>query len=130
MPCRVAAAFALTALAGASPAAATWLHCTAEGKDSTGTVAFHTTAVDVGPLPANRLNQFRQELLAKVAKVDPDAKNVQAVCTGQSDQVLANSQYSHALEKTTRRLGWEHVTVLAPDDWMQDGEVVADPSRP
>jgi len=130
MPSRIHAAFTFGALALSNPAGAAWLHCTAEGTDAAGTVAFHTTAVSVGAVQPERLDHFQKELLAKVAKVDPDAKNVRAVCTAQDDQVQANSEYSQALDKTARRLGWEHVTVLAPDDWMPDGEIVAEPSRP
>jgi hypothetical protein len=129
---RFAAAAALLALvlAPCSPAAATWMHCSALGTDTAGPFAVETTTADVGAVEPARLAQLKQSLLAYVAKADPDAHAPAVTCYTFDDQVAATSHYSQMLGATARRLGWEHMTVLQPEDWLASRDIVADPARP
>jgi len=127
---RLALALALLATGAASPAGATWLYCTATGTDGTGAIEFQTTAADVGAVPAPRLTHLKQLLVAHVTKADPDARGLQADCFSFDDQLAAMSQYSRTLDATARRVGWDHVTVVAPEDWLADSDIKNAPSRP
>ena len=127
---RLAIALALLATGAATPAGATWLYCTATGTDSTGAVEFQTTAADVGALPQPRLVHLKQRLLAHVSQLDADAHGLQANCFSFDDQTAAMSDYSRTLNATSKRLGWDHVTVVAPEDWLADSDIVTDAQRP
>jgi len=127
---RLAFAFALLAAGASSRANATWLYCTAAGTDGTGAIGFQTTAADVGAVPAQRLAYFKQRLLKHVAQANADARGMQATCFSFDDQTEAMSQYSHTLDTAARRLGWDHVTVVAPEDWLADGDIKDAPFRP
>lgn len=121
---------ALLAACAAAPASATWLTCSAEGTDASGAFAFQTTSADVGALPATRLDALKQRLAAYVTKADAGAKISSIGCTTFDDVLDANSRYSKALNARTRRLGWDHVTVLQPDDWLSANDIATAPSRP
>jgi hypothetical protein len=121
---------ALALCASAAPASATWLQCTASGADSTGTLAFQTTSVDVGALPPARVAALKQRLAAYVAKTDAEAKLSGVECTAFDDVTTAGSHYSQTLAATARRIGWEHVTVVQPDDWLAPKDIVSAPDQP
>jgi hypothetical protein len=127
---RLALALALLATGATSQASATWLYCTATGTDGSGAIGFQTTAVDVGDVPPPRLAYFKQRLLKRVTQADADARAVQADCFSFDDQLAAMSQYSHTLDTAARRLGWDHVTVVAPEDWLADSDIKDAPFRP
>jgi len=127
---RLAFALALLATGASSPAKAAWLYCTAAGTDGTGAIAFQTTAAEVGDLKPPRLAYFKQRLLKHVTQADADARGMQANCVSFDDQLAAMSQYSHTLDTTARRLGWDHVTVVAPEDWLADSDIKDAPFRP
>jgi hypothetical protein len=116
--------------AGASPAAATWLHCAATGGNATGAIAYYSTVADVGPLPPARLAQLKQRMLSYATKADPEARGLRADCFTFDDETVANAHYSPLLNSGARRLGWDHVTVVEPESWLADGDIVDDPLRP
>lgn len=127
---RPALALAALAIGAASPARATWLYCIASGTDGTGAIEFQTTAADVGAVSPQRLAYFKQRLLSRVAQLNADAHGMQANCFNFDDQLLAMSQYSHTLDVASRRLGWDHVTVVAPEDWLADSDIKDAPFQP
>lgn len=130
MPSLRLTVLALLALPAARPASATWLHCAAAGTDGNGPFVFETTVADLGPLPDARLTALRQRLSGYVTKMDTDARDVRSECYKFDDQLAAEAHYSHALAGTARRLGWEHVTVVDPESWLTDKEIINEPSRP
>ncbi len=120
----------LVAACAAMPAAATWLTCGAVGTDAAGAFAVQTTSADVGALPPDRLDALKQRLAAYVAKADAGAKISGINCNTFDDVVQVNSTYSQAINATSRRYGWDHFTVVHPDEWLAAKDIVADPSRP
>jgi hypothetical protein len=127
---RLAFVLALLAAGVTSPAGATWLYCTATGTDGTGAIEFQTTAADVGDVTPPRLAYFKQRLLKHVTQANADARGMQVTCFSFDDQTAAMSDYSRSLNATSKRVGWEHVTVVAPDDWLADSDIKNAPSRP
>jgi hypothetical protein len=127
---RLALALALLATGATTQAAASWLYCTATGTDGTGAIAYNTTIANVGAVPTPRMAHFQQRLLAHVTQADPDARGLHADCFAFDDQLAATAHYSRSLDGVARRLGWDHVTVLTPETWLADTDIVDDPSRP
>lgn len=123
-------AYAVAAALAAVPAQAAWLQCTAAGSNASGAFSYHTTVANVGKLGAPRLAALQLRLVAYVGRVDPDAHAVRAACAGFDDQETAITHYSAALDAASRRLGWDHVTVVAPESWLADTDIVDDPLRP
>ncbi len=121
---------ALALCACAAPASATWLQCTALGADDTGALAFQTTSVDVGALPPARVAALKQRLAAYVTKTDAEAKIASIECGAFDDVTTAGSHYSHILAATARRIGWERLTVVQPDDWLGPKDIVSAPDQP
>jgi hypothetical protein len=113
-----------------APAQAAWLQCTATGGSATGPIGFYTTVVDVGAAPPERISALQQRLSAYAQHYDPSLTAVQARCVGFDDQSTAASHYSRVLDGEYRRLGWEHVVVVQPSDWLPPKEIVSDPLLP
>jgi hypothetical protein len=113
----------------AAPARAAWLHCVATGSDANGAFAYATTAVDVGVLKPPRMAQYKQLLAAHIAKADTDARATQLQCFAFDDQLAAEAHYSHTLNATALKLGWEHIVVVPPEAWLTDADIVDEPSR-
>jgi hypothetical protein len=120
---------ALFMLAATAPAQGAWLHCIATGSDADGAFAYATTVVNVGAVKPPRVAQYQMLLAAHVAKVDAEAHGTQAKCFTFDDQLAAGAHYSHTLNATSLKLGWEHIVVLPPQAWLTDADIVDDPSR-
>lgn len=117
-------------VAFSAPASAAWVQCHASGADTAGALFATSTAVDVGAVPGPRLDRLGARIAAAVARLDPDARNVTAACATFDDSASASAAYSRMLAATARRLGWEHVMIVRPDEWLGENEIVTDPSRP
>jgi len=126
----VAAVMAATIALAHPPARAAWLQCTATGGSATGPIGFYTTVVDVGATPPQRISDLEQRLAAYARHYDPSLTAVQARCVSFDDQSTAASHYSRVLDGEYRRLGWEHVVVVQPSDWLPAKEIVSDPLLP
>lgn len=117
-------------LFAASPAAATWLQCSATGTDAAGPFYAAGTSVEVGMVTAPRLAAYATKFGAAIARQNPAATGIMPHCNGFDDDTAAATAYSQALTAQSRRLGWEHIAVIAPTSWLNDAEIVEDPSRP
>jgi len=116
-------------LVAAAPAHGAWLHCIATGSDVDGAFAYATTVVNIGAVKPPRVAQYQQRLAAHVDQVDAEARGTQAKCFTFDDQLAAGAHYSHTLNATSLKLGWEHIVVLPPQAWLTDADIVDDPSR-
>jgi hypothetical protein len=125
----IGAAIAVVVLA-LQPAEAAWLQCSASGGSATGPTGFYTTLVDVGATPPERIAALQQRLTVYAQHYDPSLTAVQARCVSFDDQSEAASQYSRVLDGERRRLGWEHMIVVQPSDWLPAKEIVSDPFMP
>jgi hypothetical protein len=121
---------ALSMILGLAPAEGAWLHCSVSGSDGAGDFVYLTTLADVGKVPAARLKQFEARAAAYVAKADPDARVGQAVCFAPDDQLAANEHYSRLLGDSAARVGWDHVVVVRPRDWLAEKDIVDEPAEP
>ena len=59
-----------------------------------------------------------------------DAKCADIAIKPFDDVTAASSQYSLALNAASRRVGWDHITVFAPEDWLAASDIVTDAMRP
>ncbi len=122
----------LAAVLAAHPAAAgaAWLHCSVTGSSGAGEFVYLTTLANVGKAPAARLKQFEDRAAAYVSKADAEATAVRAACFAPEDQLEAAEHYSRLLNTSAARVGWDHVMVVRPREWLAEGDVVDDPSTP
>jgi hypothetical protein len=127
---RFVALFGVVLAAQPDAAGAAWLHCSVTGHNGAGDFVYLTTLANVGKAAAARLQQFQQRAVAYVTKADSEARDVRAVCFAPDDQLDANKHYSRLLNVSAVRVGWDHVVVVRPEDWLAPSDVVDDPSQP
>jgi hypothetical protein len=106
------------ALAGPAPARAAWLYCAARGATADGPVAVLTSLADIGPVTPPQLALLQTRLTAYVTAAEPGIGALQTKCAAPEDEVDAAAFSSRLLNNEARRVGWEHVVVLQPDDWL------------
>jgi hypothetical protein len=121
---------ALVLCLASSPLAAhaSWLRCIASGRDSANEFAIDTAVVNVGDLPAGRMETLKQKLLTYVRQGNPDATGLQANCFAGDDQVSANAHFSRSWMAMVRRLGWQNVLIITPDMWLADADYLDGPA--
>jgi hypothetical protein len=124
------ALLATPVILSAHAASAVWLQCQASGSTDRGPTAFFATIVDVGPAPKGRVAALRERLAAYATRYDSTLTGVAAQCFASDDPQVAASRYSRDLDAGYRRLGWDHVIVVQPADWLAPGDIVSDPSLP
>jgi hypothetical protein len=118
---------------GCHQAAAAWLQCAASATSADhdrGLLGFYTTITDVGATPPARIATLQERLQAYVQRYEAGLSDARARCYSFADQVEAASFYSRALDSAYRRLGWAHVIVVQPSDWLPPGDIVSDPLLP
>lgn len=103
-------------------ARAAWLRCSALGTTESGPREFFTTIAEVGPLPPAALQLFQSKLSTYARREEPTIQGVQSRCYSYDDQVEAVTATDHILDNEARRIGWEHMTIVAPSDWLPQSE--------
>lgn len=103
-------------------AGAAWLRCTALGTTESGPREFLTTIAEVGPLPLPTLQVFQTKISSYVRRAEPSIQGVQPRCFAYDDQVEASVASDRVIQNEARRLGWEHVVVVAPSDWLPSSD--------
>jgi hypothetical protein len=117
-------------LLAAGPARASWLQCVAMGNTQHGQVGYYTTLVDVGAVPEARMAILKQRLVAYAKKFEPTLTTASPTCVTYDDMATAASHYSQGLNGLSRRMGWDHVVVVQPSDWLPASDIVSDPVNP
>ncbi len=120
----VACLFAVT------PAAATWLHCSAAGSDDNGPFGYETTLAGIHDGSPATLTRLQAKLVAYIGKTDASAHGVTAHCAAFEDEALAARHYSRALDAVARKLGWDHTQALEPAAWLGPKDLVESPYEP
>jgi len=119
----------LTALP-AVPAQAAWVHCSASGTAQTGQVAYETTVADLRTASKQGKYDYRALLAAYVARRDPDTRGVTTSCAVFEGNGAAAHDYAVSLNAAARKLGWDHVTVINPQDWLPPGAIMEAANQP
>ena len=109
-------------MAAPAPCLAAWLRCAASGTMEGGAREFLTTIAEVGPLPPARLQTFQTKLSDYARRAEPGLAGIQSKCFAFDDQIEAAAAADHVLESEARRLGWDHLTVVLPSDWLPASE--------
>jgi hypothetical protein len=114
----VMAGLVTVGLMAAPPAGAAWLTCLASGKAESGPFVVVSTVAEVGALPAARLKAFEARLLAYAKQVEPTLSDASAHCSASDDQLAANGATDRLMEYWGHRVGFEHLLVAQPVDWL------------
>jgi hypothetical protein len=114
----IMAGFVSVWLAAPAPAGAAWLTCVGSGKAESGPFVVLTTVADVGALPPARLKGFEARLLAYAKQVEPTLSDASAHCSGSDDVVAANLASDRLVEYWGHKVGYEHLLVAQPVDWL------------
>jgi hypothetical protein len=114
----MAGVLAVGLVAAAPRAKADWLSCVGSGKAESGPFVLVTTVAEVGAVPAARLKGFEARLLTYAKQVEPTLSDASAHCSASDDQVAASSADDRLVEYWGHKVGYEHLLVVQPVDWL------------
>jgi hypothetical protein len=121
---------AVPLLFAAPQAGAVWVQCQASGTGERGPVGFYAAIVDVGPAPPQKLADIQRYLIAYASKYDPKLTGLTAQCATSLFQEQLASSFGRVLTTDSRRLGWDHVVVVQPRDWLPAKMIVNEAEAP